>query len=61
MGIKEEIFDEFFHVLEGERKTPETVTAELRQLIESGGGLSEEKILGLVARGCEDVHKDKKN
>jgi hypothetical protein len=61
MGIKEEIFDEFFSALEKEGKAPGTVVAGLRQLIENGEGLTEGRILELVAKGCEDGRKDKKS
>lgn len=61
MGIKEEIFSEFFSVLQEEKEVPKTVVLELKQLIENRGKISEEKILGLVARGCEGGHEDKKS
>lgn len=41
MGIKEEIFEEFFRELQKEKEVPESVLTELKKLKESGGTISE--------------------
>jgi len=54
MGIKEDIFGEFFTALKAEKEIPELTVGELEQLIKSKEGISEEKILDSILRGCEN-------
>ena len=61
MGIKEEIFEKFFSALQGEKDIPESVVEELAQLVDRGETISEEKILDLIGRGCQDGGEDKKD
>lgn len=61
MGIKEEIFDEFFSALQGEKDIPGSVVEELKQLVERGERISEEKVLYLIGRGCQNGGEDKKD
>lgn len=61
MGIKEEIFEEFFSALQGEKDIPESVVEELKQLVERGERISEEKVLDLIGRGCQNGGEDKKD
>jgi hypothetical protein len=55
MGINEEIFEEFFKKLEEDEEFPRSIIEELRKLRGSGEVLSQEKILEVIERGCEDV------
>ena len=61
MGIKEEIFKEFFTALEAEKEIPELTIEELKQLFEREEGISEEKILNSIGRGCENGGEVKKD
>ena len=58
MGIQENIFEEFFKKLEGDEKFPDSIVAELRRLWEKDEIASQEKILEVIKRGCEDANKD---
>ena len=61
MGIKEEIFEEFFTTLEAEKEIPELTIEELKQLFERKEGISEEKILNSIGQGCENGGEVKKD
>ena len=61
MGIKEEIFQEYFRKLEEEKEIPEIVLTGLKQFETSKKGISEEELLDLIKRGCKDVHDDKEH
>lgn len=61
MGIKEEIFEEFFSALQQEKEVPASVLEELRKAQEGGGTISEGNVLEIVKRGCEDVGENKEN
>ena len=58
MGIQEDIFEEFFKKLEEDEKFPDSIIEELRRLWEKGEIASQEKILEVIKRGCEDANKD---
>jgi len=55
MGINEEIFEGFFRKLEEDEEIPRSIIEELRKLWEGGEVFSQEKILEVIKRGCEDV------
>jgi len=58
MGINEEIFEGFFKKLEEDEEFPRSIIEDLRKLWGSEEVISQEKILGVIKRGCEDVGKD---
>jgi len=58
MGIQEDIFEEFFEKLKGDDKFPDSIVKELKRLWEKGEIASQEKILEVIKRGCEDANKD---
>ncbi|MBA7651535.1 hypothetical protein ES703_59354 [subsurface metagenome] len=58
MGIQEDIFEEFFQNLEKDEKFPDSIIEELRRLWEKDEIASQEKILEVIKRGCEDANKD---
>lgn len=60
MGIKEDIFEEFFKTLE-EEEIPESTINELKILKEHGELISETKLLNMIERGCKDGNENKKN
>jgi len=57
MGIQEDIFEEFFEKLKGDEKFPDSIVAELRVLWEKGEIASQERIIELIKRGCDDANK----
>lgn len=61
MGIKEEIFREFLTALKANKEMPESTVEELMQLVERKEGISEEKILDLIKRGCQNDDEVKKD
>lgn len=61
MGIKEEIFREFLTALKANKEIPESTVEELMQLVERKEGISEEKILDLIKRGCQNDDEVKKD
>ena len=58
MGIKEEIFEEFFKKIEEDEEIPCSIIEELRKLWEEGEVISQEKILEVIKRGCKDVYQN---
>ena len=58
MGIQEEIFEGFFKKLEDDEDFPDSIVEELKRLWESGKIASQEKIIEVVERGCENVSKN---
>ena len=58
MGIKEEIFEEFFKKLEDDDKMSLDTIQELRELIEKGEINLQEEILKIIQRGRENVDND---
>lgn len=58
MGIKEEIFEEFFKKLEEDDKLSLDTIQELRELIEKGEINLQEEILKIIQRGRENVDND---
>lgn len=58
MGIQEEIFEEFFKKLEEDEKFPDSIIEELKKLWKNGEIASQEKILEVIERSCENVSKD---
>lgn len=58
MGINEEIFEGFFKKLEEDKEFPRPIIEELRKLCGSEEVISQEKILDIIKRGCEDVGED---
>jgi len=58
MGIKEEIFEEFFKKIEEDEEIPRSIIEELRKLWEEGEVISQEKILEVIKRGCKDVYQN---
>ena len=61
MGIQEEIFEGFFKKLEDDEDFPDSIVEELKRLWESGKIASQEKIIEVVERGCENVSKNQKD
>ena len=61
MGIKDEIFDEFFKKLENDEKISVDTVQELKKLIEMGNINSQKEILEIIQRGRENVTYDQKN
>lgn len=58
MGIQEEIFEGFFKKLKDDKDLPDSIVEELKRLWESGEIASQEKILEVVERGCENGSKN---
>jgi len=58
MGIREEIFEEFFKKLEEDEKFPCTIIEELKKLWKNGEIASREKIFEVIKSGYEDVSED---
>lgn len=58
MGIKEEIFDEFFKKLENDEMISVDIIQELRKLIEKGNINSQKEVLEIIQRGRENVNCD---
>jgi len=58
MGIKEEIFEGFFKKLEEDKEFPHSIIEELEKLWESEEIISQERILEIIKRGCEDASVD---
>lgn len=58
MGIQEDIFERFFKKLEDDEEFPNSIVEELKGLWESGEIASQEKIFGVIKRGCENVSED---
>lgn len=58
MGIKEEIFEEFFKKIEEDEEIPRLIIEELRRLWEEGEVISQEKILEVIKRECKDVYQN---
>lgn len=54
MGIKEEIFDEFFKKLNEDKGIPDFIVEELKGLLENDSLLSEEIILKILERGIKN-------
>lgn len=59
MGIVDEIFQDFFGRLREDEEVPESIVTELMRLRENGETISEEKVLNIVRKGCENVGADK--
>lgn len=55
MGIEEEIFEQFFKRLEEDEDFPAVVVEGLKELWERGEIASQEKILEVIQRGCENA------
>jgi len=51
MGIKDEIFEEFFKKLEEDDDFPNVIIQELKNLLESGENISQEKIFDAIKEG----------
>lgn len=58
MGIKEEIFEEFFLKLKKDKEFPNAIVKGLKELWKSGEIASQEKILTVIQGGCADVGED---
>ena len=61
MGIKEEIFEDFFKKLEDDNEFPNSIIEELKKLLKSGEIASQEKILDAIKRGCIDVSANRED
>ena len=59
MGIKDQIFEDFFAKLAVEDEVPITVVTELKNLVAGGESVSEEELLRIIERGFEDVNENK--
>lgn len=59
MGIKDQIFEEFFTKLAVEDEVPATVVTELKSLAAGGESVSEEELLRIIERGFEDGNENK--
>jgi len=59
MGIKDQIFEEFFAKLAVEDEVPTTVVTELMSLATGGQSISEKELLGIIERGFEDGNENK--
>lgn len=53
MGIKEEIYDEFFEKLQGEKEISESLILELKKL-KDNGKITEGNLTEIIERGCGD-------
>lgn len=60
MGIKDQIFEEFFAKLAVEDEVPTTVVTELKGLAAGGESVTEEELLRIIERGFEDGNQNKK-
>jgi len=58
MGIQEDIFEEFFEKLKGDKNFSDSIVAELKTLREKGEIASQEKILEVIKGECGDGSKD---
>ena len=61
MGIKDEIFEEFFKKLEEDDDFPNIVIQELKNLFESRENISQEKIFNAIKKGCRNVSTNQEN
>lgn len=59
MGIKDQIFEDFFAKLAVEDEVPITVVTELKNLVAGGESVSEEELLIIIERGFEDDNENK--
>lgn len=58
MGIKEDIFEDFFRKLAEDEEIPDSIVNELKELWKNGEIVSQEKILEVIEKGYENVSKD---
>ena len=61
MGIQEDIFNEFFGLLRADEEFPNSIADELQKCWEKGELLSQEKVFGIIKRGCPDEHQNKED
>lgn len=61
MGVKEEIFAEFFKQLKDDGDIPEKVTREIRILLESGVDVTKEEINKIIVGSDNSVSENKNN
>ena len=59
MGIKDQIFEEFFAKLAVGDEVPGTVVTELKSIVVRGESVSEEELLRIIERGFEDDNENK--
>lgn len=55
MGIKQEIFEEFFEKLEKDEEISNLITAKLRELWKSGDMNLREELFEAIRKGCENA------
>jgi hypothetical protein len=58
MGIKEDIFEEFFKKLAEDKEIADAVLGELKELWKKGEVAPKEKILEVIERGCGNACED---
>ena len=58
MGIKEEIFEEFFEKLEKDKEISNVLIKKLKKLWKNGNMNSREKIFEALKGGCENANQD---
>lgn len=58
MGIKQEIFEEFFEKLEKDEEISNLLVAKLRELWKSGDMNSREEIFKAIKMGCENADQN---
>ena len=59
MGIKDDVYEEFFDKLAEAAEVPASVVVALKAVVERGESISEEKLLGIIERGFNDDDKSK--
>ena len=60
MNLLEQIYHEFFKVLDSDEEIPKSVKNELKSLNEKGENITEEKMIQIIKRGFGNESKDKK-
>lgn len=61
MKIKDDIIKEFCEQLKSDPEFPTSILEELKQLLEAGETLPQEKIYEIIKKGCVDVIEGQKD